>query len=327
MARWYRSGRYYGRRRYYRRNYGSRSTRRSYGNMRAAKQQADNSTFTLNVPSKISVFCQKQNINSQEHVYGVFPLNIYDLLRKSEFYQSYASMYDEFKIDNIKVKLLPTSWTLTNSANRTNTSLTVYTAWDRTGLNDNQLVLITDGSYADEPISETDTRKKYSVIGKGGDNDGLYCIVGEDITTYSSAESRQISVGTNTTITRWLRPKTIVEKAQWLSTGLLKQWYDSYEDGGFKGIPTFTDGDIGDPSVIQNLTQAAAFASIVKNSPAIANNPCFIKEDPGITFKPTLLVGLYPGDDESAAIPNVIDFNVETEIVCTFRGLRKARVV
>ena len=38
--------------------------------------------------------------------------------------------------------------------------------------------------------------------------DGLY-IVGEDITTYSSAESRQISVGTNTTISRWLRPKTM----------------------------------------------------------------------------------------------------------------------
>lgn len=328
MARWYRSGRYYGRRRYYRRNYySSRSNRRSYGNMRAAKQQSDNAQFVINVPSKCSVFCQRQNISGEEAVYGVFPMNIYDLLRKSEFYQNYANMYDEFKIDNIKVKLLPTSWTLTTGENRTQTNLTVYTAWDRTGLNDSQLKLITNGSYADEAISETDTRKKYSLIGKNGDQDGLYCTIGEDITTYSSAESRQISVGTNTTISRWLRPKTMTEKAQWLSTALLKDWYGSYEDGGFRGIPTFINEDVGDPAVIQNLTQASAFASILKNSPAIANNPCFVKEDPSISFKPTLLIGIYPANDENAAIPNIVEFNVETEVVCTFRGLRKARVV
>lgn len=61
MARWYRSGRYYGRRRYYRRNYySSRSNRRSYGNMRAAKQQSDNAQFVINVPSNALYFVKNK---------------------------------------------------------------------------------------------------------------------------------------------------------------------------------------------------------------------------------------------------------------------------
>ena len=336
MARWYRSGRYYGRRRGYyggRRRYysSSSSSRRSYGNYKSAKQQTDNATFTINIPSQCSIFCQEQNIASHEHVYGVYPMNVYDLLRKSEFYQNYANMYDEFKIENIKIKLMPTSWTTTTDSteHRYYNNLTVYTAWDRTGLNDAQLDLITEGQYTNDAISETDTRKKYSLIGKDGDQDGLYCTVGDDITTYSSAESRQISVGTNTTITRWLKPKTITEKGQWLSTASLKKWYEKYEEGGFKEIPTYIDGDVPDASLSTNLTENGkpTFTLLTRNSPAIANNPCFIKEDPAISFKPTLLVGLYPKQSANDAIPNIVDFSVETEVVCTFRGLRKSSVV
>lgn len=334
MARWYRSGRYYGRRRGYygRRSYTwkSNTSRRSYGNIKAAKQQADNATFTINIPSKMDgVYCQKQNIAGEEATYGVYALNIYDLMRKSEFYRMYANMYDEFKIDNIKVKLLPTSWTRTAGATLTYSNLTVYTAWDRSGLNDSQMKLICNGTFDDTNISESDTRKKYSIIGKNGDQDGLYVTIGEDITTYSSAESRQVNPNTQSSIVRWLRPKTITEKSQWLSTSNLKSWYDDYSDGGFHGIPTYINGDLPDPSLGTNLTDAGkpTFAFLQRNSPAIANNPCFLKEDPAISFKPTLLVGLYPGDDAGAAIPNIINFNVETEVVCTFRGLRKANVV
>ena len=337
MARWYRSGRYYGRRRgygygsrYRRYYYSSSSARRSYGNMRSAKQQADNATFTINIPSTISCFCQEQNIAGNTFQAGVYPMNIYDLLRKSEFYQNYANMYDEFKIDNIKVKLLPTSWygTISGGDNNRVTNLTVYTAWDRTGLNDSQLKLITTGTYNDQAISETDTRKNWEVIGKDGDQDGLYCTIGTDITTYSSAESRQINPGTTTTIVRWLKPKTITEKGQWLSTASLKNWYEEYDmDGMFVGIPTGLTNEIGEPTALQSLVNGTYAPSLLKNSPAVANNPAFIKEDTGISFKPTLLVGVYPANDADDAIPNVVEFNVETEVVCTFRGLRKAKVV
>jgi hypothetical protein len=336
---WYRGGRYYGRnRRYYR----SSAVRRASGNMRAAKQQADQSTFTINIPSTIEAanyssanpFDPSKTVN-----YGVYPLNIFEQLRKSEFYQSYAGMYDEFKIDRIKIKLLPTEFTYTATAGQNGNdgryrNVTVYTAWDRTGLSKDQLILL--ATHLNEESTEIGVvTVNQNVV--TDDGDGLFCIVGNDITTYSSAESRVINPGTNTSIVRWLNPKTIDEKGQWISTGALRQWYKGYREGKFYGIPTGTkanflltnygDVEVGaeiippDPT-IENDTAIARSALKVVSS-ANKDNPCYLLEDTGIKFKPTLLVGIYP---ESTST-NTCKFNVETEVVCTFRGLRKANVV
>lgn len=333
MARYYRSGRYYGRSGYgyRRRTYYNKynQTKRSYGNIRAAKQQADQSTVVINIPSRLeNVFAQRQNIKGETDSYGVAPINIYDLLRKSEFYLNYANMYDEFKIENIKVKLLPTSWTRTTGDGVSYSNLTVYTAWDRSGLNDSQLKLIATGVFNDQPISQTDTRKNMDIIGKNSDQDGLYCIVGEDITTYSSAESRQVNPNTQSSITRWLKPKTINEKSQWLSTSSIRKWYDNYVEGAFVGIPTYDSKSVGDPTAIFNLpsTLQTGTVNILKNSTAVQGNPAFLLEDPSVSFKPTLLVGLYPLQNENNQT-DMINFNVETEVVVAFRGLRKAKVV
>lgn len=162
-------------------------------------------------------------------VKGVRPINIYDLLRRSEFYQNYANMYDEFKIDRIKVKLLPTEWTVSSTSQYKN--ITVYTAWDRSGLSKEQVYIKADVLQNGDAYLGSD---------EGGNTDGIYCIIGEDITSYSSSESRTVNPNTNTSITRWLNPKTMAEKNQWLSTGLLKKWYKDYDDsnGRFYGIPT-----------------------------------------------------------------------------------------
>lgn len=340
MARWFRGGRYYGRNRGYRRRtiYYNRGTRnKSWGNMKAAKQQADQSTFTINVPSTLeaanypstSPFDSTKTLN-----FGVYPLNIFEQLRKSEFYQSYASMYDEFKIERIKVKLLPTEFTYTASTGQDQKykNVTVYTAWDRTGLSKDQLIVIAAhltessekiGSYVVNGSSVTD------------DGDGLYCIIGNDVTTYSSSESRVINPGTNTTIVRWLNPKTMDEKGQWVSTGLLRKWYDGYAAGHFYGLPTGKiDGnrlltsyggvEIGEQVIPTNGTDATIQRAVLNHlSSANKDNPCYLLEDNGFKFKPTLLIGIYPESNSN----NVCKFNVETEVVCTFRGLRKANVV
>lgn len=336
----YRNGRYYSRRRY------NSTISRARGNMRAAKQQADQATFTINIPTQISTFCYEDNVAGIDAVYGVRAVNIYDLLRKSEFYKSYANMYDEFKIDNIKVKLLPTEFKFTvttggqNNSGGTYKSVTIYTAWDRTGLNDNQLSLITTtGNYGDDEIIDgpwAGTKEKY-IIGNrvsGSDEDGLYCIIGDDITTYSSAESRQINPNTNVSIVRWLRPKTIAEKSQWLSTSSLKEWYRSYDDddGCYCQIPVWNIKGAADPTVLtpeiqQQIGAGGTKSPILTNdSPANSNNPCYLLEDPGIKFKPTLIVGVYPKAEDQGDI-NIVKFNLEAEVVCTFRGLRKSKVV
>jgi len=333
---WYRGGRYYGRRRYYVRN----SISRANGNIRAAKQQADQSTFTINVPSQISAFCNTPN--DSDYTRGVYAMNIYDQLRKSEFFQNYANMYDEFKIDKIKVKLLPTQWATNLDGQRFYKNLTVYTAWDRSGLNYGQVFMSITNANQITRLEEKD----YLLGNENGG--GLAVIIGNDITSYSSAESRVVNPNTNTSIVRWLSPKTISEKSQWLSTGLLKEWYKSYDsnEGIYKQIPLsnkvggYVDSEFSSfTQIIDAQGQTASLAGILEQftSPLSSDNPCSLFEDNGIRFKPTLLVGIYPNDnnvinigtqEEPINVPaNKITFNTETEVVCTFRGLRKSKVV
>lgn len=338
--RWYnRGGRYYGRnRRYY-----STNNSRSNGNLRAARQQADQATFNLNIPSQLSAFSYKAN--PQGNTYGVFALNIYDLLRRSEFFQNYAGMYDEFKVDKVKVKLLPTTWaTALGQGNPFYKNLTVYTAWDRTGLNDNQCVFSVPTPAQIDRIGDNDYRLGNE---SGG---GLAIIIGSDITSYSSAESRVLNPNTNTTITRWLNPKTIQEKSQWLSTTTLKKWYEKYDNvaGRYYGIiASSKDGKYvdNDLSVFNQILDSNGQVGTVNGileaytSPMNSDNPCSLFEDNGIKFKPTLLVGVYPDDSNTIQVPtdvegvniqvpaNRITFNVEADVVCTFRGLRKSRVL
>lgn len=357
--RWNRGGRYYGRNRYY-----SSSNRRSNGQIRAARSQSDQGTFTINVPTTISAFNKPSNTYTNEEVadgkLGVYALNIFDLLRKSEFYQNYASMYDEFKIDKIKVKLIPSNFAV-NYANGKYIyrNLTVYTAWDRTGLSDGQYSLLVLNDYIKSENVEENTwyigtsQGTTSATAEGVKNfGGLYCIIGDDITTYSSAESRVISPNTNSTITRWLNPKTIDEKGQWLSTSSLKAWSEGYDAakgryyniivsdqlGKFNDVNLDAVEQLVNISDGNNVAQATVKGLLLNfESPLASDNPCSLIEDQGLKFKPTLLIGVFPSDSNSIQVPgitgeqtipsNQITFNVEAEVVLTFRGLRKAKVV
>lgn len=350
---WNRGGRYYGRNRYYKR---SSAKSKSWGNMKAAKQQADQSTFTVNIPSEISCFARKVNsytgdgnkLNGKS--LGVYAMNIFDQLRKSEFFNNYASMYDEFKIDRIKVKLLPTQWTFNlNNGNYNYKNLTVYTAWDRSGLSNEQVEMVIGKDYTTGPIPGIS--QNTWVIGSqagtanddnGTDYGGIYVTIGSDITTYSSAESRTINPNTNTSIIRWLNPKTMQEKSQWISTGMLKPWYIHYDDkrGRYYYLPVsdipglYESSDVSATQQVVDIGSGQGYTAqkgILKQwkSGLTDDNPCSLLEDQGIRFKPTLLVGIYPNEETGTdAEPlNLIKFNVETEVVCSFRGLRKAKVV
>ena len=147
---------YYGRRRYYSYRYPRRSTRRTYssssrskrraiGNYRAAIKQQDKTDVNLNIMTKIQAH---QGTTLQGNFpNGVCPVNIWDLLRRSDFYKSYANMYDQIKINSIRIKLTPlwfrTGTVQNNVLNSLYSSYTVVTAWDRTGLGTEQTKMIT----------------------------------------------------------------------------------------------------------------------------------------------------------------------------------------
>lgn len=127
-------------------------------------------------------------------------INIYDILRKSEFFQNYAGMYDQFKINRIRVKL--------TQGNATSDAFTLVSAWDRNGLEASQLNL----SSTTVPFNIT----------SGAD-------FNTNLRTYSSAVTKSVSSGSSFSMIRYLAPSTMAEKSQWIAPNQLQQWYTPWD--------------------------------------------------------------------------------------------------
>lgn len=275
---------------------------KAYYQKKVSAQQRDLAKFTINVPTKLTVFNKTVNIPTSitdntkfvTRTIGCYALNIYDLLRKSAFFQNYSGMFDEFKINNVSVKLTPSSYLI--SGGQRYTAITVFTAWDRSGLEESQ----TFWNLSATTISNTK-------VGQSADADGFYVTLGNEVTTYSSAQSRSLNPNTNTSITRYISPKALLEKSQYLSTDSLKPWYEGFDNlqGRYYGIPVEQDaaatiigiqGGVNADASMPLNEQAQWATRAYRNSPAIKENPCFLLEDNAIAFKPTLLIGIYPQD-------------------------------
>lgn len=315
--------RLYGRNYYSRRGTTSTSARRAVGNYRAAQQQKDITSVNLNIVTKADASVMNKEINNEVKPVGVFALNIWDLLRRSEFYQSYANMYDQVKIDKIRLKLTPVNWTFNTQNTNAFKAITVVTAWDRTGLSDEQY-----------EIQATAIDPDYGLFGLQGNTDGLYIKMNNEIGTYSSAQTRNLNPGSSLSIIRNLYPSNIQEKAFYVNTADLKEWYTNYDKLNCRYYGIEVPGWVaGNPQSIQDsAADKNIFIGALKQSPSVSANPCFIGEDAAIAFKPTFLLGLLtnapPADYEAnVVLDGPVTFNIEADVGVTFRGLRKARIV
>ncbi|MEE3418904.1 MAG: hypothetical protein VZQ62_06200 [Methanosphaera sp.] len=376
--------------------------KRARGNAKAANAQADITNVTINLMHKnmCMVNCiypypsiditSLQNIKNDRLDIGVCAINIFDLLARSEFFNCYAPMYDQFRITSIKVKITPVKWatynqeyatdnrliyatqlsgdqpiydipaTNTKSKNLSNNyqypqSLTLITAWDRTGLSAtqfNKLKNFIEGWDNENEENRNDLRNqiKATLINDKGDpnNQGFTYVnmpnieelwftnIGDKISTYSSAQTKQLIAGQNCTINRYLYPQNQQEKSLFYSTNnLIPDFHKSAYDCFYE-----QEEDFGGSDRLTNLS-----------------------EDPAVPFKPTLLVGVLGANDLTANketvrdVPNAgfnpaepasennpatvsveytpvyknkirpIIFNCEFDIGVTFRGLRKTQVV
>ena len=316
---------YYGRRNY--RKYTSKTGRIAKGNYRAAQQQKDSTSVNLNVLHKCTTnYTLSANVIDGETVKtGVYALNIWDLLRRSEFYQSYANMYDQVKIDRIRIKLTPVNWTFNTQANAMK-ALTIVTAWDRTGLSDEQVYLTGDVTFGSGNAE----------LGNAGDDDGLYVLMNDEISTYSSAQTRNLNPGSSISITRMLYPSSMAEKAFYCNTSDLEAWYRNYDPikNRFIGIPKENIVFANPTAIQQSQANQSVAIGAVSDSPMCKGNPCYILEDPSIPFKPTLLIGVLTSSElagaeigENVVLEQPITFNLEADVGVTFRGLRKAKIV
>jgi len=187
-----------------------------------------------------------------------------------------------------KVKAKITSLQYPTTPGTTNNNLSVVTAIDRNGLDGNQLV---------ERISNEQV-----CIGTS---------IGKAISTYSSALTKNLSYGSTFEIIRYITPFTVQEKGQYISTDSLKQWYRNYS----------VNGEIGSNRYVICDQNTKANDRYYKN--CVSNNPCYLEKDAALPFKPTFLIGAIGLD----ALNGDCIFNVELDVCCTFRGLRKSQTI
>ena len=149
------------------------SRRRANREARAARQQRDSCTVTISRIGTISVQVGSGVTNGS----GV--ISHWNELRQSAFFPNYAPMYDQMKIDKIRVKV---TGSRAGSAQTTNISPAVVLAFDRNGLS---------------PAQQLSTAT---------------------ISTYSSAQLKQWSSGNAFTMWQTIYPSTIMEKGQYIPT-------------------------------------------------------------------------------------------------------------
>lgn len=207
--------------RYGRRYTGSRKWRRTRGQYRAANQQKDSGTFIINATTVANVSSNASTM-----------INVYDILRKSEFFTNYANMYDQFKINRIRIKL--------TQGNATTDAFTLVSAWDRNGIDLSQL------SYTPATASSPGSL--------AGTLD-----MPEQIRTYSSAVTKSVSSGSSFSMVRYLAPSTLAEKSQWISPSQLQPWYTAFQSTDTNRyqnytIPTGTTVNTTNPSFIPTDT-------------------------------------------------------------------------
>ena len=266
---------------------GSSVSKRSSGNIKAAFEQRDQCEVVLNCNNVINC-----NFGTQDdkNSYTVAALNVFDALYHSQFYANYAPMYDQVRIDKVKAKVTSLQYPH-KVEGESYTNISVVTAFDRNGLDTTQLVgFANNGSHNGSD---------------GWTTQGTY--IGKNVATYSSALTKNLSYGSTFEVVRYITPFTVQEKSQYIATDSLKQWYTNYDETTNKFI--ICPGNAGDDNKLKQNCNS--------------RNPCYLERNEAIPFKPTYLIGVIGLDKLTGSCI----FNVEMDVCCTFRGLRKSQTM
>lgn len=227
--------------------------------------------------------------------------------------------------------------------------LTIVTAWDRTGLDTAQVYHPKENANSADDIEVgvhyDDNENEWAVDDVDNINANnvdylpfvsetssqvereqaykcFYTNIGDNITTYSSAQTKQLLGGSSFNLVRYLYPSSQQEKSQYFSTSdLIKTYKRNIDNYAYEYIPADPDND--NAGIIEG--ESTDLTSLLST--------------PSIPFKPTFLIGVLGSNDlqmhpsataDEWYVSNQISpvtFNLEFDIGVTFRGLRKAQVV
>lgn len=283
MANWnYRKRNY----KYYKK--GSSLVKRAKGNLRASKAGNDQVQFTITFTypvvlsgGSLSLANPERDVNP-----GVQALNIWDLLIRADNFKAYKKMYEQCRIDYVYVKLNVTNSQITTD--NAQQMYDIYCAWDRTGVARDDLV-----------VREVNNE----IL-------GVYCIMGPKITEYSGSKS-QLNAFQRWSKTMYIAPKALNEKTQFVNTGEIYEWRNSY-DATHQYYP-FLNKLTGD-------NREHNYAMFMNE-----DNPCILQENGKYPFKPTLLLGAFKSGminqnllgEQASTVQMNQPLNSETKIIMT----------
>ena len=282
----------------------SSTIRRARGNLRAANQQKDSATVNINVLARSWTSQQPKWVltggtaggaQAQYEIYngGCGFVNIFEILRRSDFFNCYAPMYDQFKVDMIRVKVTPTNFPVRQESDRylaEARNYTIVTAWDRTGFSDDQFKRL-----------KLNENAEYNAVNNPYH---YYFLMPPEAacTTYSSAMTKNINTGSSFNIVRYLYPSSQQEKGQYLSTKTMEVGYtQTYSETIGANNNRFTG--ISCP-YYDNIEKAV----LGLNDSTVVNsiNPCNPLENPAVPFKPTFIIGILGTEGITASDANKV---------------------
>ena len=215
MARYKRSYSGYSSKSGYKRKRYSADYSRAKGQFKAASRGNDSLSFVV---QSNHVFTATYDPEDQS---GVAAVNVWDVLNRNSNFTSLKKMYDQVKIDGIKVKLSVTNAIIQLiNANAVN-NYTIYTAWDKTGLSPSQVRFYTQEGAEFAEIEQAEF-----------DNDPVAAWktkIGSSIVNNSTAKKSILN-----NFQRWgsnisCYPSLIYEKGQYVQTGDIKQFCNNHE--------------------------------------------------------------------------------------------------
>lgn len=285
---------------YYKRSYGGKYSypnkkslkAKTSGQFKAAKKGQDSMNFVVN-----SNVCFSAQYTADG--FGTAAINMWDVLCRNSNFINFKNMYDQVRIDGVKCKLTVTDATTTvqtiNQVKNTN----IYIGWDRTGLSSNQ-VNFYDDQDDKIPLSNFDS----------GTVESYKTIIGTGVVNMTGGEKSSLN-----SFQRWSKytscyPSIMNEKAQYVPTANIKLFNKSinWNTGEYKVADYYKET----PNFILN-----------------DQNPVNPFESSAVKFKPTLVVGVFNSQINSASGDitqygqcNPIVFNAEVSIACTFRDLK-----
>nr|WDW25905.1 MAG: putative capsid protein [Canine stool-associated circular virus] len=257
------------------------SRRRAIGNARAGRQQRDAATVTISriASVAISIPAAGQTPNTAPPGYGTIPdvywnvatINHWNQLRQSTYFNNYAPMYDQMKIDKIRMKVTGSQ---SGTSITSNISPAVVLAFDRNGLDESQIA--------------------------SGTN---YPLTTATVSTYSSAQMKQWSTGNAFTMYQTIYPSTIMEKGQYVPTNSLEA--PSTEVEGTNPCALLSDATLPfKPTSLLGVTLGGT------NLDAVQTFSFTIEYEYTVTFRGMRKPSLAYSDDFSPLSVNVTDSDV-----------------